>query len=307
MNGDALYSIGELARRTGLTVKTVRFYSDRGIVSPTDRSPSGYRRYDTDALARLELVRTLRELGLDLATVRKVVERELALPEVAAAHVAALEVQIRTLRLRQAVLSAVAERGAGTQEMELMHRLATLTEQQRRRLIDDFLTAVFGGVDAEGAFQGIACSLTPVLPAEPEAAQLQAWVELAELSQEREFRTVLRRLAEEHAVERSPNSVPRPDLVTELCELVRPALAAGTAPDAPEAAPIAAALVARYVRARGRADDPAPRGRLAERLAQAADPRLARYRRLLAVVNGWPAPEPPDPALSWAARALAVQ
>ncbi|WP_407697732.1 MerR family transcriptional regulator [Streptomyces kaniharaensis] len=34
MNGDTLHSIGDLARRTGLTVKTVRYYSDLGIVSP---------------------------------------------------------------------------------------------------------------------------------------------------------------------------------------------------------------------------------------------------------------------------------
>jgi len=66
-----LLSIGELARRTGLTVKTVRFYADRGIVPPADRSPAGYRRYHPDAVARLELVRTLRDLGLDLGTIRR--------------------------------------------------------------------------------------------------------------------------------------------------------------------------------------------------------------------------------------------
>jgi DNA-binding transcriptional MerR regulator len=101
MDGDTLYSIGELARRTGLTVKTIRFYSDRGIVAPTDRSPAGYRLYSIDAVARLDLVRTLRELGLDLPTIRKVVDRELSLPEVAAAHAEALAVQIRVLRLRR--------------------------------------------------------------------------------------------------------------------------------------------------------------------------------------------------------------
>ena len=90
MDGDTLYSIGDLARRTGLTVKTVRFYSDEGIVPPADRSPSGYRLYGTDAVARLDLVRTLRELGVDLATIRKVVDREISLPEVAAAHADAL-------------------------------------------------------------------------------------------------------------------------------------------------------------------------------------------------------------------------
>lgn len=41
MDVDPLYSIGDLARRTGLTVKTIRFYSDRGIVAPAGRSPAG--------------------------------------------------------------------------------------------------------------------------------------------------------------------------------------------------------------------------------------------------------------------------
>src|SRR5262245_34415449 len=122
MDGDRLYSIGELARRTGLTVKTIRFYSDRGIVTPTDRSPAGYRLYDLDAVARLDLVRTLRDLGLDLSTIRRIADRELSLPEVAAAHAEALAVQIRVLRLRHAVLTAVAKRGSTPEEMDLMHK-----------------------------------------------------------------------------------------------------------------------------------------------------------------------------------------
>lgn len=55
MNGDTLYSIGELARRTGLTVKTIRFYSDSGIVAPTERSPAGYRRDEATGAAALLL------------------------------------------------------------------------------------------------------------------------------------------------------------------------------------------------------------------------------------------------------------
>jgi DNA-binding transcriptional MerR regulator len=98
MDGSVLYSIGDLARRTGLTVKTIRYYSDHGIVTPTDRSPAGHRLYSTDATARLDFVRTQRDLGLDLATIRKVLDRELSLPEVAAAHAEALAVQFRTLR-----------------------------------------------------------------------------------------------------------------------------------------------------------------------------------------------------------------
>jgi DNA-binding transcriptional MerR regulator len=154
MDGDPLYSIGDLARRTGLAVKTVRFYSDRGIVPPATRSPAGHRMYDLDAVARPDLVRTLRELGLDLPTIRKVVHREVSLPEVAAAHAEALAVQIRTLRLRRAVVTAVARRGSTPEELELMHKLAKLSADERRRLIDEFLDTVFSTLDSSPCAPG---------------------------------------------------------------------------------------------------------------------------------------------------------
>jgi DNA-binding transcriptional MerR regulator len=47
MAGGTLLTIGELARLTGLTVKTVRFWSDEGLVPPADRTPAGYRLYDS--------------------------------------------------------------------------------------------------------------------------------------------------------------------------------------------------------------------------------------------------------------------
>jgi hypothetical protein len=56
MDGDTRYSIGDLARRTGLSVRTIRFYSDCGVLPPADRSPAGYRRYGPEALARLDLI-----------------------------------------------------------------------------------------------------------------------------------------------------------------------------------------------------------------------------------------------------------
>ncbi len=207
MNGDTLYSIGELARRTGLTVKTIRFYSDRGIVAPTDRSPAGYRLFSIDAVARLDLVRTLRELGLDLPTIRKVVDRELSLPEVAAAHAEALTVQIRVLRLRRAVLTAVAERGSTPEETELMHQLARLSKDERSRLTGDFLDAVFGGLDAAPTFAGVMRSVTPELPRNPKTEQVQAWVELAEMSLDPGFRAVVRRMAEDQAAEQARSGV----------------------------------------------------------------------------------------------------
>ncbi|MFF0309329.1 MerR family transcriptional regulator [Streptosporangium sp. NPDC004379] len=305
MNGGTLHSIGDLARRTGLTVKTIRFYSDRGIVTPTDRSPAGHRLYDVEAAARLDLVCTLRDLGLDLATIRKVVDRELSLTEVAATHAEALVTQISVLRLRRAVLTAVAERGATPEEMDLMHKLAKLSGDERRRLVDDFLDAVFGGL-ADPHFAGIRRSMTPELPDDPGTEQVRAWVELAELSRDPGFRAAVRRTAEDHAAERAAGgaAVPRRDPVAAVRDGVRPALDAGVAPASSQAAPIVAALTAHYARVVGLPDDDGLRRRLLTRLETANDPRRQRYLELLAVVNGWPAPEDPAPALDWSIQAL---
>ncbi|MDX3757363.1 MerR family transcriptional regulator [Streptomyces sp. AK02-04a] len=291
-----LRSIGELARRTGLTVKAIRFYSDRGIVPPTGRSPAGHRLYGADALARLDLVRTLRELGVGLPDIRKVVARELSLSEVAAAHADALAVQIRTLRLRHAVLTAVARRDSSPEEMDLMHRLARLSEDERRRLIDDFLDSVFTGSAGSGAFVGIRRSFTPELPDNPEPEQIAAWVELAELSQDGEFRAVVRRLVEHLAAEQegARGGGPRPGLVPTVRELVGPVLAAGIEPGDGAAAPVAEALLAHDVH-------------VLTRLEAVNDPRRERYTELLAVINGWPAPESVAPVLDWAVEALRVR
>ena len=303
MDGAERYSIGDLARRTGLPVKTIRFWSDRGIVPPTDRGPAGHRRYDAAAVARLDLVRTLRELGVDLPTVRRVVTREVTLAEVASAHADALTAQIRLLRSRRAVLTVIARRGAGPSEADLLHRLAGLAARERRRLVDEFLDAAFGGLTDPG-FAGIRRSLTPELPDDPDDDQIEAWVELAELALDPGFRAGLRRLAEQHAADREGAEGVRRDVVAVVREEVAPALADGIEPAAPEADPILARAAGRYARLCGRSDDGDLRRRMLDRLRTASDPRRERYLELLSVVNGWPPPESLAPVLDWSIRAL---
>jgi DNA-binding transcriptional MerR regulator len=282
-----LYSIGELARRTGLTVKTIRYYADRGLVGPARRNPAGHRLFEAGDVARLALVRTLRDLGLDLGTIRRLVDREVGLPEVAAVHAEALDTQIKTLRLRRAVLTAAARRGSTPEEMELMHRLARLSEDERRRLIGEFLAAAFGDLGAHPAFPGIAVSMTPELPDDPRPEQIEAWVELAELAQDPGFRAGMRDLSDRYAAD-SPAEVPRRDPVAMVRDLAGPAVAAGVATGTREAAVIVAAV---------RAACPGPR--VTDYLRAASDPRRERYLDLLSVINGWPAPERTGPVLDW--------
>ena len=65
--------IGDLASRTGLTVKTLRFYEQTGVLPAAVRLPSGYRDYDDSALARLRFVKAAQAAGLTLAEVRQVI------------------------------------------------------------------------------------------------------------------------------------------------------------------------------------------------------------------------------------------
>jgi hypothetical protein len=75
---------------------------------PSVRSPAGYGLYRIEALAGLELIRTLQSVGHDLKTIRRVPGREVSLPEIASSDAELLPVQIRILGLRPAILRAVA-------------------------------------------------------------------------------------------------------------------------------------------------------------------------------------------------------
>jgi DNA-binding transcriptional MerR regulator len=211
------HSIGELARRAGLSVKTVRYYSDQGLL-PSRRTAAGHRRYDVTAIARLELIRTLRALGIDLPTVRKVLDQERTLADVATAHADALAVQIRTLRLRHAVLTVAARRHSTPEELELMHDLTAQSDHERRALIADFLSSVLGD---DPSFAAIRQNLTPVLPDDADVVQVEAWLELAALVQDEGFRAAVRRLAVGYRTIAGDGLLHDPELRDRLSELLR--------------------------------------------------------------------------------------
>ena len=64
-----LLKIGELAKRTGLTVRTLHHYDNIGLLTPSVRSDAGYRLYDRSDIARLHRIQALRRLDLSLAEI----------------------------------------------------------------------------------------------------------------------------------------------------------------------------------------------------------------------------------------------
>ncbi|SNS27751.1 MerR family transcriptional regulator [Actinacidiphila glaucinigra] len=288
-----LLTIGRLSRRTGMPVRTIRYWSDIGALPPAGRSGGGYRLYDAASVARLELIRTLRELGLGLEEVRRILERETTVAAVAAVHVEALDAQIRTLRLRRAVLGTVAKRQSDTEEMTLLNQLARLSADERRRIVEEFVDEVFEGLDADPDIEARMRRTPADLPDDPTPEQVDAWVELAELVRDPDFRRHMRTVVEHNAAQH-----PAPGasvwFARKVVGVVGAARDCGVAPGAAEAEPVLTEILG--------AD--ADRAAVLARLEAGMDGRAERYRQLLAVLGG----EPPRPThvaeFHWLAEAL---
>ncbi|MFE0698836.1 MerR family transcriptional regulator [Streptomyces sp. NPDC058872] len=306
MDSATLYSIGELSRRTGLSVRTIRFYSDANVVMPAGRSPAGYRLYDIDAVPRLELISTLRELGINLATVQRVLNRELSLSHVLSAHAEAVDAQIRMLRQRRSVLRAAARLGSSLQETRLMHRLVKSSAAERHRLVDDFLAGTFGTEGADANAVAMVRAATPDLPEDPSVEQVAAWVELTELIGDEDFRARMRRAAAVQAGGQALGIGSEAD--DELTEYTRcrisEARSSGIDPLDDEATPVVEDLVQRFAEALGRIPDAEFRDWLAGQWEVAHDPRVEQYWRLVWVVNGWQVVPELIPGYAWLVRAL---
>lgn len=77
-----LMKVGELARSTGLTVRTLHHYDEIGLLKPSGRSEAGYRLYEEPDVARLHGIQALRQMGLSLAEIGVLFEGRGAAPQV---------------------------------------------------------------------------------------------------------------------------------------------------------------------------------------------------------------------------------
>jgi MerR family transcriptional regulator, copper efflux regulator len=115
-------NIGEVAKRSGLPVKTIRFYEDIGLVQPNARQPNGYRDFDGRDLHELRFVARARSLGFTVEECRTLLDlyrdRSRASAEVkaiATARVADIEHKIAALVAMKATLEHLIERCHGDQ------------------------------------------------------------------------------------------------------------------------------------------------------------------------------------------------
>lgn len=297
MDGEAeLLTIGQLARHTGLSPRTIRFWSDAGVVPPAARSVGGYRLYDAPAVARLELVRTLRELGLGLGPIERILRDQGTLAEAIDVHSRALDAQIRLLRSHRAILRAIAK-NLDTGKMPHMHKLARKTAQERQKIIDEFVSEIFAEADSDETriLAEWMREMPAELPEDPAPDQVEAWIELGELVADEDFRTRLRDLV------LSGQQDSKLEFGLQLRPLVLQhagaALGNAVEPDTPHGRIILNRVVPP-------GQTPEETAELIAWLEQVADARIERYWQLLALVNNRIAEEPAVPAFQWLLAAL---
>jgi DNA-binding transcriptional MerR regulator len=279
------FTIGEVSKRTGVPVKTLRFYSDEGLLPPAGRSASGYRLYGEDDIARLERIRTLRDAGLDLATIRAVLTGAMSLDEALRGRLRQVEAEIVGLRQVAAALRASLRSAPDEEDLKRLCAVTRLTAAGRRRVMEGFFEVITDGVSVDKAWmQGKIDESTPELPEEPTHEQLDAWIELCELVSDRDFLACLRG----HAAEVWTGNVDiaaSERAIDEATAAARDALARGVSPEGPEASIIIERFVSAYAAAMGRAPDQAFREWLSAHY-RAWDPRAIRYGELLAILRG---------------------
>jgi DNA-binding transcriptional MerR regulator len=114
------WKVGELARRTGVTVRTLHHYDRIGLLRPSRRAGNGYRLYGTGDVARLHQIFSLRRLGLSLEEIRECLTRpDFSLLVALERHLARLDDQIRAHQALRKRLRGLAEQLRSGQPVSL--------------------------------------------------------------------------------------------------------------------------------------------------------------------------------------------
>jgi DNA-binding transcriptional MerR regulator len=279
-------TIGELSRRTGVSVKTLRFYSDEGLLPPSGRSRSGYRLYTEEHVLRIDLIRTLREAGTGLQDIARVLRRDMTLEEVLELRLGAVEAHITALQRVASALRLAIRSGATEEHLRRITMVTRTSNEDRRRVIAAFYEKVVEGLPVDRQWtEGMIDASAASLPDTPTPEQLAAWMELEGILQDPTF-VACKRVNAADAWAPSFDTGAFVDAQHVALIAVGQARARGVAPSSEEAA----AIVERFTGAMTEATTQEDRAAMRTHMRVKYDPRGARYWELVAIMKGDPPP-----------------
>ncbi|MEA2512059.1 MAG: MerR family transcriptional regulator, thiopeptide resistance regulator [Thermomicrobiales bacterium] len=125
-------TVGELARRSGVSVRTLHHYETVGLLMPAGRTEAGYRHYDDADVVRLHQIRSLRQLGFGLEQVRELLDGKGFSPlQVIELHIAQLRQQIEGQQRLSVRLEGIAATLRAAAELSVDELLTTIEEMTR--------------------------------------------------------------------------------------------------------------------------------------------------------------------------------
>jgi DNA-binding transcriptional MerR regulator len=125
----AAWKVGELARRTGISVRTLHYYDEIGLLKPSQRTDGGHRLYTAGDVVRLQQIKSLRQLGFSLREVRECLDRpDYPLRRVIELHLSRLRERIELERKLYDRLEEVAERLGSGEEISSGEFIETVME-----------------------------------------------------------------------------------------------------------------------------------------------------------------------------------
>jgi DNA-binding transcriptional MerR regulator len=124
-----MWKVGQLAKRTGISVRTLHHYDQIGLLTPSHRTESGHRLYDRDDVVRLQQIVMLRQLGFALEEIAAALRRaDAALPQLIDLHLGRLREQIERERRLCARLERMSEWLRAGREVSMDEFLNTIEE-----------------------------------------------------------------------------------------------------------------------------------------------------------------------------------
>lgn len=155
--------IGDLAKQTGLSIRTLHYYDEIELLSPSHRTDAGHRLYDEQDIVRLQQILSLRQLGFALHEIRECLANpEFSLPKVIDLHRIRLQAQIVLSQNLLKRLNSIAKEIATRQAIAVKNLMAametlTMTEQYLTAEQQETLEARFHSIEAEWSeMQGLA-------------------------------------------------------------------------------------------------------------------------------------------------------
>lgn len=181
MEQTALLTIGDVASRAKVPIKTIRYYDEVGILKPEDVTEAGYRLYGDAQVWQLNLIRALRETGFSIKDIRQLLAGETSPEDAITLQLELVTKQMEKLAQVQAVLKRAKGEDDALGRLYKLGGTVKLSPKERRTFLRHKMRNLLARKAPPGWRERFMEEFFEALPDTLSAEQVEAWVALVEL------------------------------------------------------------------------------------------------------------------------------